>query len=57
MPKMTWKGYRTCQWTIGSLGVSCAGHPRTETQDDVGHAGSEKGNGVPLDRKESGEVH
>ena len=34
-----------------------AGHPRTETQDDVGHACSEKESGVPLDRKESGEVH
>ena len=26
-------------------------------EDDVGNAGSEKGKGVPLDRKESGEVH
>ena len=41
---------------IGRAGVPCAGHPRTETQDDVGNAGSEKANGVPLDRKESGEV-
>ena len=32
---------------------SCVGHPGTETQDDVGYAGSEALNGVPLDRKES----
>ena len=38
---------RTCQWTVGFLGEReseeardfCAGHPRTETQDDVGDAG------------------
>ena len=34
---------------------SCVGHPGTETQDDVGNAGTEKGNGVSLDRKESSE--
>ena len=28
-----------------------------ETQDDVGNAGSEKGNRVLLDRKESSEGH
>ena len=41
---------RTCQWTTGFLGdresrrarVSCSGHPRTETQYDVGNAGSER---------------
>ena len=37
--------------------ASCAGHPRTEPQDDVGNAGSEKRNGVPLDRKESSKIH
>ena len=36
---------------IGRAGVSGAGHPRTETQDDVGHAGSVTANGVHLDRK------
>ena len=32
---------------IGRARVSCAGHPRTETQDDVGHAGSAKGTEFP----------
>ena len=32
--------------------VPCAGHPRTETQDDVGKACSEKRNGVLLDRRQ-----
>ena len=42
---------------IRGSSASCAGHPGTETQDDVGFAGSEERNGVPLDRKESSEVH
>ena len=62
--KTTWRECLMCQWTMGFLEKgnrgsceSCAGHPGTETRDDVGYAGSEKGNGVSLDRKESSEVH
>ena len=46
-------------WREGIRGSceSCAGHPGTETQDDVGNAVSEKRKGVSLDRKESSEVH
>ena len=55
---------RTCYWTTGflvrgnlkSTCLSRAGYLRTETQFDVGNAGSEKGNGVLLDRKESSET-
>ena len=40
----------------GNLKNTCllVGHPRT--QDDVGNAGSEERNGVPLDRKESSKI-
>ena len=40
-------------WREGIRGSceSCAGHPGTETQDDVGNAGSEKGNGISQDCK------